>query len=852
MIIKKSLLFPPSPRCSGVSDSRAGRFRLSSLFSLLYPHRGPSPAGPLVPGGGAGQTDLHGGPEGQVLPARPSHLISPSPDRSFSEARHWSDDSTLGGRAFFQGATGRLILERLRAKDRGVYRCRVDFKVQPTTISRIELTVNSEWSFHHFCSLTPPPSPPGEAGDHGQPRGGGGAQAGSLQAGPDPAGQVLCAGRPAQPSRHLVEVSRVQSPPLSSLCVRENQVVDSSFQVEDVGAGGRVTNLLTLVPLAREDLGSILTCQASNSNLSLPVSTSVTLDLILPPTEVVILGAEEPLSAGKPHSLECRARGARPPPRLTWYLGQTEVTASQTGLTTSSDGEETLSTIEVTPKQGHAGQVLRCVARVPGLGHQDAKEVNTTIRVNFITRAAVELKEDTLIQGEDTSLTCKVDADPPPHEVTWEKDGVAVWQNVEAGAVITNMSLVLRAVERHRAGNYSCTATNTEGVVSSPARMLRVLYPPECENDTVTVLRAPLHRHTDVTCRVRAEPASGLSFRWAFHSVGEVDEVDIPGAQIRVTDGLSSVVDYVPRTSLDYGSLLCWAQTEVGEQTRPCRVELQPTTAPGPPYNCSLGPGSRVSCSPGQDGGLPQTFQLLATDSEGAVVANMSGPSPSFPPIQGLQPGLLLTVTASNSEGRSQGISIRSGPGRPVEGGPAQALPSLNTQGLRVTPLLGALIGLGGALGLLTLVLFMVLLCRRKRTSSDSTSSTYKMTEMEQDLKSPDLIQAAHCEEEEWQRSPRNENIYIVDPVYTCSTCSPYSTLQGRGGPPLPPSCSYSSLRPRPCPPACTIGESSLLLPPPSSLSSGLGSSTSDLDNSRSNSSDHGEEDRIARHDTAV
>ena len=299
---------------------------------------------------------------------------------------------------------------------------------------------------------------------------------------------------------------------------------------------------------------------------------------------------------------------------------------------------------------------------MPGLGHEDAKEGKTKVRVNFMEKASIVLKENTVAQGEDVTLTCNVDANPPPHEVTWEKDGVAVWQDVEAGAVITNMSLVLREVERRRAGNYSCTATNTEGVVSSPARRLRVLYPPECENDTVTVLRAPLHRHTEVPCRVRAEPASGLSFRWAFHSVGEVEEVDIPGAQIMVTDGLSSVVDYVPRTSLDYGSLLCWAQTEVGEQTRPCRVELQPTTAPWPPYNCSLGPGSRVSCSPGQDGGLPQTFHLLATDSEGGVVANMSGPSPSFSPLQGLQPGLLLTVTASNSEGRSRGVSIRSGP----------------------------------------------------------------------------------------------------------------------------------------------------------------------------------------------
>ena len=65
------------------------------------------------------------------------------------------------------------------------------------------------------------------------------------------------------------------------------------------------------------------------------------------------------------------------------------------------------------------------------------------------------------MQREDIILTCNVDTNPPPHEVTWEKDGVAVWQDIEVGAVITNMSLVLQAVERCRAGNYTCTFTNT-------------------------------------------------------------------------------------------------------------------------------------------------------------------------------------------------------------------------------------------------------------------------------------------------------------------------------------------------------------------------------------------------------
>ena len=90
-------------------------------------------------------------------------------------------------------------------------------------------------------------------------------------------------------------------PPPSVTWWRESQVVDTSFQREDTT---RVTNTLTIPNLNRNHLHTILTCQASNSNASLPVSTSVKLDLTFPPTEVVIKGADLPLSAGKSHRQE--------------------------------------------------------------------------------------------------------------------------------------------------------------------------------------------------------------------------------------------------------------------------------------------------------------------------------------------------------------------------------------------------------------------------------------------------------------------------------------------------------------------------------------------------------------------
>ena len=57
---------------------------------------------------------------------------------------------------------------------------------------------------------------------------------------------------------------------------RDHALLDAS--VDEV-AGSEVTNELRLTDLGRADLHALLTCQASNNNLSVPASTSVKLDM---------------------------------------------------------------------------------------------------------------------------------------------------------------------------------------------------------------------------------------------------------------------------------------------------------------------------------------------------------------------------------------------------------------------------------------------------------------------------------------------------------------------------------------------------------------------------------------------
>lgn len=57
---------------------------------------------------------------------------------------------------------------------------------------------------------------------------------------------------------------------------RGSHLIDSTFETT---FGQTVQNTLTLPKVQRADLGSQITCQAKNNNISIPVRNTVTIDL---------------------------------------------------------------------------------------------------------------------------------------------------------------------------------------------------------------------------------------------------------------------------------------------------------------------------------------------------------------------------------------------------------------------------------------------------------------------------------------------------------------------------------------------------------------------------------------------
>ena len=184
-------------------------------------------------------------------------------------------------------------------------------------------------------------------------------------------------------------------------------------------------------------------------------------------------------------------------------------------------------------------------------------------------------------------------------------------------------------------------------------------------------------------------------------------------------NGSTSTVDYIPRTPLDYGSLLCWASNSVGRQSQPCVFQLAPAPPPPRPAHCDLrhpAPGEAAVLCQYEDTTTNLSFvlEVWRTQQPDTLLYNLTSSQPSWR-LGGLEAGAEYSLAVfSRSEAgtsaryeasfRSRGQALALDPESRVH---------LDT--LTITPILGALIGVGVALGLVTITILAVACCRTKR-----------------------------------------------------------------------------------------------------------------------------------------
>ncbi|XP_071037926.1 synaptogenesis protein syg-2-like [Parasteatoda tepidariorum] len=649
----------------------------------------------------------------------PCNLTPPSPDDSFSlvlwyrldlpnpiytvdvrsvtapgDAKHFSS-KVLGTRARFNVSNQRpslasLTLEKVREDDAGDYRCRVDFKRGRTLSWLVKLNV-----------IVPTNSLVIKDKDN---------KTLSETIGPYKEGSSLTLICVAHGGHPLPSVTWWRS---------KSDLIDQSYEADETKE--LVRNEMIIESLKREDLLTEYTCQASNTNLTAPITNLVKLDISLNPTDVRINAPQSPISANERVEIMCVSKGSRPAAQISWWIDGKDL---KRYATDEVEGDETRSKLFFTPTSDDNEKILTCRAENPE-NPQSALEDQWTLNVYYAPILSVSFgasqQHENIREGSDVYFDCNIQANPPATDIRWRFKSKPLLHNPSQGVILRNYTLLLQNVKRSQRGRYKCMASNLEGEGISEEINLRVQFAPVCVKDQKTTYGVARHEEANITCAVESDPPE-TAFKWSFNnSLSETIKI-----LSFHNDGASkSVARYIPRTKLDYGALYCFAQNAAGTMKDPCVFTIMPTGPPEPVQNCSVTNQSAnflmLSCDAGDDGGLPQTFHLeVYSMSAEQLIMNMSvTETPVFVAEKLISSSsYILVLYSSNTKGRSTSVALTAHTLFSAE--PRTS----DTQPVTISAVLVVLMGTVGALVFLAILIILIMKSRGDRRGKNEEKTT--------------------------------------------------------------------------------------------------------------------------------
>ncbi|XP_076325085.1 protein turtle-like isoform X2 [Tachypleus tridentatus] len=604
---------------------------------------------------------------------------------------HQSSGSQLENRAYFNmiNRPAFLQLDPVQEEDAGEYRCRVDFHKARTVNTVITL------------KIIVPPGEPIILDEQGQKLEG--------LVGPYNEGDSLT----------IICQASGGKPRPSVTWWRDYALLDDSYTFE---VGDVVENRLKLDRLHRHDLLAVLTCQASNNNITVPASNAITIDLNLKPVKVVITPFQKPLVANKEAELTCEAKGSRPAGKISWWKASKQMQNTRESVLHNG---AISSILTFAPSVDDNGKYLSCRAEnllIPGSAVEDGWKLDVQYPPQVTLQLGTNLKVTNIQEGNDVYFECNVRANPWIFDISWQFEGQDLASNTLSGIIISNQSLVLQKVQRSFRGRFTCSGSNNQGLGISNEIFLKVKYAPFCKPGQKMTYGVAKHEPIDVLCELDSDP-DDVTFHWRFNSsYKRSDKI------MYSVDRTLSRATYSPESDEDYGKLLCWGTNNIGIQREPCVFNIVPAGPPEPLYNCTLLNQTEelisVQCLEGYDGGTTQRFilEVYAVNSN-ALLANISSKISLFL-VDELPSGtaLRLQIYATNAQGRSYPAIMSASTLRLAEKltrkGSGQAM-------IIIRPFLAILISIVVILVIVTLVLAIYIRSKRKgRTKEQGRSSS--------------------------------------------------------------------------------------------------------------------------------
>lgn len=654
-------------------------------------------------------------------------------DLRSSSGQHWKDINTLGERGYVyfeespktdytssqSSVNGKvwkssLNIDPVEPTDAGRYRCRVDFDISPTRNTRIKL------------KLVVRPTKPVIYSDDGQIL--------EFRTMPVPEGSDL-----------KLYCKTKHGDPTPTISWRKNQVPLNPVGLDTDAVTGRVISTIFLRNLDRSDQGAVVSCSVENSDLIATQSVNVRIDILFPPVRAKIVREWSFFTVGKKYNVSCQVLGSRPSPITQLWVGSRPIKTVSTKA--SIDGNISTTIGDFVPSKDDDQKFLSCQARNKLI---DNVSVEDQWKISVHYKPDVTLSQDgeseIIKEGDDVSLKCTILANPLYHTIVWTKQGVNLEEVSSKNVHILDETLYINSITEEQNGEYGCSATNQAGTGYSNTLALKVAMAPSClNNNSTTVIEMSLHEETEILCSMKW--ASELKFRWMMKSKDFGETVDFPKAQF-TEEGPDSKLRFSPRSTSDYGDIVCMATNSNGEGGQPCSYQIKIRGDPPMIFNeCNTFNQTYTSftidCSMKETSNKNLFFQFEIKNAHSQrIIRNISTAAPKLT-VEDLQPSsdFIISVYSYINGQKSkpyklEGFTTRSGEKQ------LATKPELESRNpLKLIPILGALMLISLVLVLITIAI--VALVRRKiigaRNSPSSQLELINSQKQDMDY-SPDLI----------------------------------------------------------------------------------------------------------------
>ncbi|XP_074645938.1 uncharacterized protein LOC141902196 [Tubulanus polymorphus] len=354
-----------------------------------------------------------------------------------------------------------------------------------------------------------------------------------------PSGPVLT----SQPNTAINNIVAVQeNSPLTITCDGSQPgATGLTYKWSGVNPSGQSNNKLSFRRISKTDSG-VYTCNVLNTYGS--VTGNITIDVLYPPSSVILQGPTSPVQESTSVDLTCTATGGNPVPNLaiTKTAGGSTVKQGVSPLTYSTSATKTDNQAE-----------YQCTATGAGIPTpMISNKVKLTVNYPADSVSLIPVKS-VVTEGNSIRLNCTATGgNPTRYNYIWKFSTVSgVWKSIGS----TNGILALDNLSKADSGRYRCNATNVGGSTLSNISIVDVQYAPSLIGQIETVA-AKVGENAEFAINYNANP-SATTLNCSHNSTNA--EYVINNTSLTQWDVIIQSVQ-----ASDYGSFSCKLNNTIG------------------------------------------------------------------------------------------------------------------------------------------------------------------------------------------------------------------------------------------------------------------------------------------------